>query len=67
MQSWCMGWKTRWVLPAHRQGAYRVRFDWGLQRAVAVTENAEVTVVVNVLSFATTLSVALGAGVVILP
>lgn len=67
MQSWCMGWKTRWVLPAHRQGAYRVRFDWGLQGAVAVTEDAEVTVVVDVLSFTTTLSVALDAGVVVLP
>lgn len=55
------------MFPAHRQSAYRVRFDWGPQGAEAVTEGAEVTVVVDVLSFTTTLSVALDAGVVVLP
>lgn len=56
------------MLPAHRQRAYRVRFDWGLRGAEAVTEAPNnLTVVVDVLSFTTTLSVALDAGVVILP
>jgi 2-phosphosulfolactate phosphatase len=55
------------VLAAHRQSAYRVRFDWGLGGADAVAGGADVTVVVDVLSFTTTLSVALDAGVVVLP
>lgn len=47
----------------HRQGAYRVRVDWGLDGAVALSAGADVAVVVDVLSFTTTLSVALDAGV----
>jgi 2-phosphosulfolactate phosphatase len=53
--------------PAHRQSAYRVRFDWALRGAEAVASDADVTVVVDVLSFTTTLSVALDAGAVVLP
>ncbi|MEV0358406.1 2-phosphosulfolactate phosphatase [Nocardia sp. NPDC050697] len=51
--------------PAHRQGAHRVRFDWGPVGAEAV--RAEVTVVVDVLSFTTTLSVAADLGIEVFP
>jgi 2-phosphosulfolactate phosphatase len=55
------------VQRAHRQGGYRVRFDWGLSGATAVAEDAGVAVVIDVLSFTTTLSVALDAGTVVRP
>lgn len=55
------------MLPAHRQGAYRVRFDWGPAGAAAVVADCDVAVVVDVLSFTTTLSVALDAGTVVHP
>ncbi len=55
------------MLSVHRQRAYRVRFDWGVQGAEAVAADAEVTVVIDVLSCTTTLSVGLDAGVVVLP
>lgn len=53
--------------PAHRQRGYRVRQDWGLTGARAVTGDVDVAVVVDVLSFTTTLSVATDAGVQVLP
>ncbi|MDQ2838442.1 MAG: 2-phosphosulfolactate phosphatase [Actinomycetota bacterium] len=53
--------------PSHRQGGYRVRFDWGLTGAVAIADGAEVAVVVDVLSFTTTVSVALDRGTAVLP
>jgi 2-phosphosulfolactate phosphatase len=52
---------------AHRQDGYRLRFDWGLSGATAIADQADVAVVVDVLSFTTTLSVALDAGTVIYP
>jgi 2-phosphosulfolactate phosphatase len=55
------------VNPAHRQGDYRVRFDWGSDGATAVTASADVAVLVDILSFTTTLSVALDRGIVVLP
>ncbi|MFC8044674.1 2-phosphosulfolactate phosphatase [Nocardia sp. NPDC057353] len=51
--------------PEHRQGDHRVRFDWGAVGAEAV--RAEVTVVVDVLSFTTTLSVAADRGIEVFP
>lgn len=50
-----------------RQGAYDVRFGWGLSGAVRVAGDADVAIVVDVLSFTTTLSVASDAGTVVLP
>jgi 2-phosphosulfolactate phosphatase len=50
----------------HGQAAYRFRFDWGPTGAQALVSDArpgDVAVVVDVLSFTTTLSVALDAGV----
>jgi 2-phosphosulfolactate phosphatase len=55
---------------AHAQAAYRLRFDWGLTGARALTEGArpgDVAVVVDVLSFTTTLCVAAEAGIDVYP
>lgn len=55
---------------AHRQAEFGCRFDWGLGGALAMVEDArpgDVAVVVDVLSFTTTLSVALERGVVVHP
>lgn len=54
-------------MSAHGQAAARVRFDGGLPGAVAVAQDVDVAVVVDVLSFTTTLTVALDAGVTVLP
>jgi len=53
--------------PAHRQLGHRVRFDWGPTGAAAIAEGADVAVVVDVLSFTTTLCVAVERGVAVLP
>jgi len=53
--------------PAHQQLEHRVRFDWGPTGATAVGEGAEVAVVVDVLSFTTTLCVAVERGISVLP
>jgi 2-phosphosulfolactate phosphatase len=55
------------VDPAHRQLEHRVRFDWGPTGAAAVAQGADVAVVVDVMSFTTTLSVALDRGMTVLP
>lgn len=52
---------------AHRQSSYAVRVDWGLDGATAIAEDADVAVVVDVLSFTTTLTVALDVGTAVLP
>lgn len=52
---------------SHRQGSYSVRFDWGTQGAAAVAAHADVAVVVDVMSFTTTLTVAIDRGTVVLP
>jgi 2-phosphosulfolactate phosphatase len=56
--------------PEHGQSAYRLRFEWGATGARALVADAEpgdVAVVVDVLSFTTTLSVALDHGVSVYP
>ena len=55
------------ALEVYRQSEFAVRFDWGLQGAAAVAPGAGVVVVVDVLSFTTTLSVALDHGVEVFP
>lgn len=49
----------------HDQSAYRVRSEWGPTGAAAVA--ADVCVVVDVLSFTTTVSIAVGRGITVLP
>jgi 2-phosphosulfolactate phosphatase len=51
----------------HGQTGYRVRLDWGLDGARAVGVDDATTVVVDVLSFTTTLTVALDVGAVVYP
>src|SRR4051812_22752146 len=52
---------------ADGQGGYRVRFDWGPLGADAVAEGAAFVAVVDVLSFTTTLTVAVEQGLHVLP
>ena len=52
---------------AHRQLDHRVRFDWGPTGAAAIADGADVAVVVDVLSFTTTLCVAVERGMTVLP
>ncbi|WP_054813775.1 2-phosphosulfolactate phosphatase [Nocardia arizonensis] len=52
---------------AHRQLDHTLRFDWGRIGAEAIAADADVAVVVDVLSFTTTLSVAADLGVEVLP
>jgi 2-phosphosulfolactate phosphatase len=51
----------------HRQPGWAIRFDWGLPGAVAIARGAAAVVVVDVLSFTTTLSVAVDEGVEVFP
>jgi 2-phosphosulfolactate phosphatase len=53
--------------PAHQQLDHRVRFDWGPTGAAAIADGAGVAVVVDVLSFTTTLCVAVERGITVLP
>jgi 2-phosphosulfolactate phosphatase len=53
--------------PAHRQLEHRVRFEWGPTGAAAIAEGADVAVVVDVLSFTTTLCIAVERGITVLP
>lgn len=57
-------------MSAHGQQAFDVRLDWGLPGGRALLADAgpgDVAVVVDVLSFTTTLSVALDRGIAVLP
>lgn len=49
------------------QAAHGVRFDWGAVGGRAIADGADVAVVVDVLSFSTSLSVAADLGIVVLP
>lgn len=51
----------------YRQSRSAVRFDWGLAGARAISDGAGVTVVVDVLSFTTAVSVAVDAGIAVYP
>lgn len=57
------------LLDAHRQGAYAVRTEWGPTGARALTAagDVDVAVVVDVLSFTTTVTVALERGITVFP
>jgi len=51
----------------HGQSGFGVRFDWGLQGALATSAGAAAIVVIDVLSFTTTLSVAADLGIQVFP
>jgi 2-phosphosulfolactate phosphatase len=55
------------VLPAHGQAGYAVRFEWGPTGADAVADGAAYAVVVDVLSFTTTVTVAVERGIAVHP
>lgn len=55
------------MLPAHRQAGHRIRLEWGATGAVAVAHGAGTVVVVDVLSFTTTLTLAVARGLEVLP
>jgi 2-phosphosulfolactate phosphatase len=58
------------VSPEHRQAAYQRRLDWGAAGGRALVEDAapgDVVVVVDVLSFTTTLSLAVERGIEVFP
>jgi 2-phosphosulfolactate phosphatase len=55
------------VTSPHDQSQYQVRFDWGAEGAAAVASDVDVIVVVDVLSFTTTVGIALENGVEVLP
>ncbi|MEP6562455.1 MAG: hypothetical protein ABJD68_15435 [Nakamurella sp.] len=58
---------TKTPTDPYGQDTFGVRFDWGLQGAMAIANGAAAVVVVDVLSFCTTLSVALDAGIEVFP
>lgn len=55
------------VNDAHRQGTYSLRLDWGPTGAAALGPGCDVAVVIDVLSFTTTLTVAADRGIVVYP
>ena len=55
------------ALTAHRQVPWPIRVDWGVSGAIALAEPGTIAVVVDVLSFSTTVSVALEHGVTVYP
>lgn len=59
--------QTGGMFAAHQQTRHLLRFDWALQGADAIALDADVAVVIDVLSFTTTLTVALDGGTTVLP
>ncbi len=55
------------MLDAHRQSGFALRLDWGTRGADAVADGCSVAVVVDVLSFTTTVTVAADRGVAVWP
>jgi 2-phosphosulfolactate phosphatase len=53
--------------PVLSQNAFGLRFDWGLCGADAIVDGADIAVVVDVLSFTTTLTVAVDADIDVIP
>ena len=51
----------------YRQQGWPIRFDWGLPGATTIAQGAAAVVVVDVLSFTTSLSVAIDEGVEVFP
>ncbi len=51
----------------YSQAEFGVRFDWGLQGATGISSEASAVIVVDVLSFTTTLSIAVDLGIEVYP
>jgi 2-phosphosulfolactate phosphatase len=55
------------VRDEHRQRSHRVRLEWGLRGAELLAADCAVVVVVDVLSFCTSVDIAVGRGATVLP
>ena len=53
--------------PAHTQAGHRIRMEWGPTGATALAPDVDVAVVVDVLSFTTTVTVAVERGITVFP
>lgn len=53
--------------PAHTQSGWPLRLDWGPAGAAALVPGSDIAVVVDVLSFTTTVSVAVSRGIEVFP
>jgi 2-phosphosulfolactate phosphatase len=58
---------TLGTIDAHRQRPLTVRFDWGSYGGRTISEGADLVVVIDVLSFTTTLSLAIDGGSRVFP
>jgi 2-phosphosulfolactate phosphatase len=52
---------------SHSQSQYQVRFDWGIEGADTVAADADVIVIVDVLSFTTSVDIATSLGLEVIP
>jgi hypothetical protein len=59
--------QTGGMFAAHQQTAHLIHFDWAIQGADAIALDADLAVVIDVLSFTTTLTVALDGETTVLP
>ena len=55
------------LAPGHDQAGHRIRLEWGPTGAAAIARRADVAVVVDVLSFTTTVTVAVERGITVYP
>ncbi len=55
------------LIDPYAQNGFGVRFEWGAHGAAAISAGAGAVIVVDVLSFTTTLSVAIDAGIEVFP
>ncbi len=55
------------AIDPYAQNGFRIRFEWGANGAAAISAGAGAVIVVDVLSFTTTLSVAADAGIEVYP
>jgi 2-phosphosulfolactate phosphatase len=55
------------VTSPHSQASYQVRFDWGIEGADTVASDADIIVIVDVLSFTTTVEIATSLGLAVVP
>jgi 2-phosphosulfolactate phosphatase len=55
------------LVPGHDQAGHRIRLEWGPTGGAAIARRADVAVVVDVLSFTTTVTVAVERGITVYP
>lgn len=55
------------VDPAHNQAEHRIRLEWGPTGAAAIAFTADLAVVIDVLSFTTSVTVAVDRGITVFP